>query len=111
MIEWSNNQDINLDEILNKEFSIDMLQNFVNSYYETESFIETNYNNINSSNKLLLIGHFQIFRLSNLDSVFYKLKRTRIRWLFYQQKQTNIVKISYTALLRTNVSTTLLIQP
>ena len=54
--EWSNNQDINLDEILNKEFSIDMLQNFVNSYYETESFIETNYNNINSSNKLLLIN-------------------------------------------------------
>ena len=56
MVEWSNNQIVNLDETLNKEFSIDMLQNFVNTYYEEESFIKINYNNINSVNKLLIIN-------------------------------------------------------
>ena len=56
ILEWSNNQMINLDEILNQEFSTDMLQKFTDNYFDVDSFIKTTYDNIDSLNKLLLIN-------------------------------------------------------
>ena len=56
IIEFSNNQTLNLNEIINTDFSSTILQSFVNNYYNIESYIKTNYQNPNLNEQLLLIN-------------------------------------------------------
>ena len=56
ILEWSNNLNINLNELINKDVENNLLQYFINNYNEKELFLKARYRMMDFKNKLTLIN-------------------------------------------------------